>query len=305
MAKLYGHLMVAAYRERYGLHASSGILYNHESPRRRPEFVTRKITRGAAAISLGLQDDLHLGNLDATRDWSFAGDVAEAMWLMLQQDEADDYVVCSGVSRTVRELVETAFAAAGVEVDDRVVVDPEFVRPPDPVPLVGDPAKARERLGWTPRTSFEDMIGAWSRPTCGSCAAPSSEHPDAHHRHPLPERRGAPSRRRWSRWRPSCAPGDEHLVVDGGSTDGTLELLRAAGVRFVSEPDRGPQRRDEQGHRAWPRVTCVGLAERRRRAAARRAGRRARGFRAPARGRVGRRRLHDHRRRRAPRSARA
>jgi GDPmannose 4,6-dehydratase len=130
VAKLYGHLMVAAYRERYELHASSGILYNHESPRRRPEFVTRKITRGAAALSLGLQEELRLGNLDATRDWSFAGDVAEAMWLMLQQDRADDYAVCSGQSRTVRDLVETAFAAAGVEVDGRVVVDPEFVRPP-------------------------------------------------------------------------------------------------------------------------------------------------------------------------------
>jgi len=160
VAKLYGHLMVSTYRERYGMHASSGILYNHESPRRRPEFVTRKITRGAAAISLGLQSQLRLGNLDATRDWSFAGDVAEAMWLMLQQEEGGDYVVCSGVSRTVSELVEAAFAAAGVPVDDHVVVDPEFVRPNDPVPLVGDPAKARKQLGWTPRTSFEDMIGA-------------------------------------------------------------------------------------------------------------------------------------------------
>jgi GDPmannose 4,6-dehydratase len=160
VAKLYGHLMVAAYRERYGMHASSGILYNHESPRRRPEFVTRKITRGAAAISLGLQDELRLGNLDATRDWSFAGDVAEAMWLMLQQDQGGDYVVCSGVSRTVHDLVETAFAAVGISTDGRVVVDPEFVRPPDPVPLVGDPTKAREQLGWTPRTSFDDMIAA-------------------------------------------------------------------------------------------------------------------------------------------------
>ena len=160
VAKLYGHLMVAAYRDRYGLHASSGILYNHESPRRPADFVTRKITRGAAAISLGLEDELRLGNLDATRDWSFAGDVAEAMWLMLQQDRGDDYVVCSGVSRTVRELVETAFGFAGVEVDDRVVVDPEFVRPPDPVPLVGSADKARDKLGWAPRTSFEDMIGA-------------------------------------------------------------------------------------------------------------------------------------------------
>ncbi len=160
VAKLYGHLMVSTYRDRYGLHASSGIAYNHESARRPPEFVTRKVTRTAAAISLGLADELRLGDLDATRDWSFAGDVAEAMWLMLQQERGDDYVVCSGVSRTVRELVETAFGFAGVEVDDRVVVDPEFVRPPDPVPLVGDPAKAREKLGWAPSTSFEEMIGA-------------------------------------------------------------------------------------------------------------------------------------------------
>jgi len=160
VAKLYGHLMVSTYRERYGMHASSGILFNHESPRRPPEFVTRKVTRTAAAISLGLADELRLGDLDATRDWSFAGDVAEAMWLMLQQEQGDDYVVCSGVSRTVRELVETAFGFAGLEVDERVVTDPEFVRPPDPVPLVGNPAKARERLGWAPRTSFEEMIGA-------------------------------------------------------------------------------------------------------------------------------------------------
>ncbi len=158
VAKLYGHLMVSTYRERYGMHASSGILYNHESPRRPPEFVTRKITRAAAAISLGQADELRLGNLDATRDWSFAGDVAEAMWLMLQQDTGDDYVVCSGVSRTVRELVETAFGLVGMPVDGRVVVDPEFVRPPDPVPLVGDNSKARELLGWAPRTGFEQMI---------------------------------------------------------------------------------------------------------------------------------------------------
>jgi len=160
VAKLYGHLMVSTYRERYGMHASSGILYNHESPRRPPEFVTRKVTRTAAAISLGQADELRLGNLDATRDWSYAGDVAEAMWLMLQQDAGDDYVVCSGVSRSVRELVETAFGFAGIEVDNHVVTDPEFVRPPDPVPLVGNPAKAAERLGWQPRTSFEQMIEA-------------------------------------------------------------------------------------------------------------------------------------------------
>jgi len=161
-AKAYAHLMVDVYRTR-DLHASAVILYNHESPRRPPEFVTRKVTRAAAAISLGQQDELHLGNLDDTRDWSFAGDVAEAMWLMLQQDEGDDYVVCSGHSRTVRELVDTAFTAAGLEPDSRVVVDPEFVRPPDPVPLVGDPSKARERLGWEPQTSFEEMIEAMVR----------------------------------------------------------------------------------------------------------------------------------------------
>jgi GDPmannose 4,6-dehydratase len=158
VAKLYGHLMVATYRERYGMHASSGILYNHESPRRPPEFVTRKVTRTAAAIKLGLADELRLGDLDARRDWSFAGDVAEAMWLMLQQDEGDDYVVCSGVSRTVREFVEVAFGIVDLDPEPYVVVDPELVRPPDPVPLVGDPSKARSRLGWAPRTSFEELV---------------------------------------------------------------------------------------------------------------------------------------------------
>ncbi|MEJ7786015.1 MAG: GDP-mannose 4,6-dehydratase [Solirubrobacteraceae bacterium] len=159
VAKLYGHLMVSTYRERYGLHASSGILFNHESPRRPPEFVTRKITRTAAAIKLGLESELRLGDLEATRDWSYAGDVAEAMWLMLQQDAGGDYVVCSGVSRTVRTLVETAFASVDVDPEPHVIVAPEFVRAPDPVPLVGDPAKAHEQLGWEPRTSFEDRIG--------------------------------------------------------------------------------------------------------------------------------------------------
>ena len=158
VAKLYGHLMVASYRERYGLHASSGILFNHESPRRAPEFVTRKVTRAAAAIKLGLESELRLGDLEATRDWGYAGDFADAMWVMLQQDEGDDYVVCTGVSRTVGELARTAFAHVGLDSADYVVVDPAFVRPPDPVPLVGDPAKAREKLAWQPRTSFEEMI---------------------------------------------------------------------------------------------------------------------------------------------------
>jgi GDPmannose 4,6-dehydratase len=158
VAKLYGHLMVSTYRERYGMHASSGILYNHESPRRPPEFVSRKVTRTAAAIKLGLASELQLGDLEARRDWSFAGDVAEAMWLMLQQDAGDDYVVCSGVSRTVRELVDAAFAVVDLDPEPHVVVNPEFVRPTDPVSLVGDPSKARTKLGWEPRTSFEDLI---------------------------------------------------------------------------------------------------------------------------------------------------
>jgi len=159
IAKLYAHLMVTTYRRRYGLHASSGILYNHESPRRPAEFVTRKVTQGAAAIKLGLQSELRLGNLDAQRDWSFAGDVVEAMWLMLQQETGGDYVVASGVGHTVRELTRAAFGQVGLEADDYVVVDPEFVRELDPTPLVGDATLAREQLGWKPRTSFEEMIG--------------------------------------------------------------------------------------------------------------------------------------------------
>jgi GDPmannose 4,6-dehydratase len=158
VAKLYGHLMVSTYRERYGMHASSGILYNHESPRRPPEFVSRRVSRGAAAIKLGLAHELQLGDLDARRDWSFAGDVAEAMWLMLQQPSGDDYVVCSGVSRTVRELVQTAFAVVDLDPDDYVTSDPELVRPREPVSLVGDPSKAQQQLGWVPRTSFEELM---------------------------------------------------------------------------------------------------------------------------------------------------
>jgi GDPmannose 4,6-dehydratase len=157
-SKLYAHCMVAAYRERYKLHASSGIAYNHESPRRPAEFVTRKITRGAAAIKLGLVSKLELGDLSATRDWGHSRDFVQAMWLMLQQDEADDYVIATGVSRTVRELVETAFACVGLDPDEHVTVNPDLVRPAEPVPLVGDATKAKERLGWQPQTSFEDLI---------------------------------------------------------------------------------------------------------------------------------------------------
>jgi GDPmannose 4,6-dehydratase len=159
VAKLYAHLMIASYRERYGMHATSGIVYNHESPRRPPEFVTRKVTRAAAAIKLGRQGELRLGDLSATRDWGHARDYVEAMWLALQQPEADDYVIATGVSRSVGELASTAFDAVGLDHEEYVVVDPDFVRPPDPVPLVGDPSKVKAQLRWEPRTSFEEMIG--------------------------------------------------------------------------------------------------------------------------------------------------
>jgi GDPmannose 4,6-dehydratase len=158
VAKLYGHMMVGAYRERYGMHASSGILFNHESPRRPADFVTRKVTRTAAAIKLGLASELRLGDMNATRDWAHARDVVEAMWMMLQRHEGGDYVVCTGVSRSVRELVDVAFQVVDLDPEPYVVVDPAFVRPPDPVALVGDPTKAMRELGWHPRTTFEDMV---------------------------------------------------------------------------------------------------------------------------------------------------
>jgi GDPmannose 4,6-dehydratase len=160
VAKLYGHLMVSSYRERYGMHLSSGIAFNHESSRRSEEFVTRKITRAAAAIKLGLQDELRLGDVSATRDWGFAGDFAEAMWLMLQRPSGDDFVLATGISRSVRELAAAAFGHVGLDAEEHIVVDSDLVRPPEAVHLVGDPTKAREQLGWEPRTSFEEMIGA-------------------------------------------------------------------------------------------------------------------------------------------------
>jgi GDPmannose 4,6-dehydratase len=159
-AKAYGDAMIDAYRSRHGVHASAAILFNHESPRRPPAYVTRKVTRGAAAIALGVQERLELGDLEAVRDWSFAGDVAEGMWRMAQAGEPGDYVLASGTGRTVGELVRTAFAAAGVEPDGRVVVDPALVRTPRRVPTIGDPSRARDRLGWTAATTFEDLVGA-------------------------------------------------------------------------------------------------------------------------------------------------
>jgi GDPmannose 4,6-dehydratase len=158
VAKAYGHFITVNYRESYRLHATSGILFNHESPRRGLEFVTRKITWHAAAIKLGLASELHLGNLDAERDWGYAGDYVRAMWLMLQQDTPDDYVVATGVAHSVRDCVEVAFDHAGVDVDDRVVIDPAFLRPAEVEHLVGDAAKARRVLGWEPEVGFEQLI---------------------------------------------------------------------------------------------------------------------------------------------------
>jgi len=157
VAKVYGHHITVNYRESYDLFAVSGILFNHESPRRGLEFVTRKISDGVARIKLGLTDELRLGNLDAKRDWGFAGDYVEAMWLMLQQDEPADYVIATGEEHSVREFAEVAFERAGLDPDKHVVVDPRFLRPAEVDHLVGDASKALAELEWSPRTSFREL----------------------------------------------------------------------------------------------------------------------------------------------------
>lgn len=158
VSKLYAHWITVNYRESYGMFACSGILFNHESPRRGFEFVTRKVSSGVAKIKLGLQKELRLGNLEAKRDWGYAGDYVEAMWLMLQQDEPDDYVVATGETHSVRELVEIAFDHVGLDWRDHVVVDPKFVRPAEVDVLVGDATKARTKLGWRPKVSFQELV---------------------------------------------------------------------------------------------------------------------------------------------------
>jgi len=158
VAKVYGHWITVNYRESYDLHASSGILFNHESPRRGLEFVTRKITHGAAQIALGQATELRLGNLDAKRDWGFAGDYVEAMWRMLQQEAPDDFVICTGETHSVREFCEFAFGRAGLDYKDHVVVDERFFRPAEVDLLVGDAAKAETQLGWRPRTRFNQLV---------------------------------------------------------------------------------------------------------------------------------------------------
>jgi len=157
-AKLYAHWMTVNYRESFGMHASSGILFNHESPLRGIEFVTRKVTDGVARIKLGLQSELRLGNLDAQRDWGFAGDYVQAMWLMLQQEQADDYVIATGQTTSVRRFCELAFAHVGLDYEAFVTVDPRFYRPAEVDILQGKPIKAEQKLGWHARTSLEELV---------------------------------------------------------------------------------------------------------------------------------------------------
>jgi len=158
-AKVFGHDIVVNYRESYGLHASSGILFNHEGPRRGMEFVTRKVTNAAARIKLGLQHELVMGNLDSKRDWGYAGDYVKAMWMMLQQDEPDDYVVATGKTHSIEDLVERAFAEVGIDNwQDYVRQDPKFYRPAEVDLLIGDPTKAKEKLGWEPEVGFPELV---------------------------------------------------------------------------------------------------------------------------------------------------
>jgi GDPmannose 4,6-dehydratase len=159
VAKAYGHWITVNYRESYGLYAVSGILFNHESPRRGIEFVTRKVTDGVARIKLGLATELRLGNLDARRDWGFAGDYVEAMWRMLQQPEPDDYVIGTGETHSVRDLVEAAFSHVGLDWSRHVVVDPRFIRPAEVDLLQADPRKARTKLAWAPTVGFRELVG--------------------------------------------------------------------------------------------------------------------------------------------------
>ena len=157
-AKVNAYYNVLAYREAYGMHASNGILFNHESPRRGETFVTRKITRGLARILAGLDDKLYLGNLDAKRDWGYAKDYVEAMWLMLQQDEPDDYAIATGETHSIREFLDAAFGMVGLDWHDYVEIDPRYFRPADVDLLMGDPSKAKKVLGWEPRTGFMELV---------------------------------------------------------------------------------------------------------------------------------------------------
>jgi GDP-D-mannose dehydratase len=157
-AKVYSYWMTVNYRESYGLHANNGILFNHESPRRGETFVTRKITRAAARIKAGLQEKLYLGNLDAKRDWGYAPEYVEAMWLMLQQDKPDDYVIATGETHSIREFLDLSFGHAGLEWQKYVEIDPHYYRPAEVDLLIGDASKAKKKLGWTPKTKFPELV---------------------------------------------------------------------------------------------------------------------------------------------------
>lgn len=158
VAKLYGHWITVNYRESFNMHASSGILFNHESPLRGIEFVTRKVTDGVARIKHGLQKKLRLGNIDTKRDWGYAGDYVQAMWMMLQQNHADDYVIATGMTTTVRDMCDIAFSHVGLNYEDYIVIDPQFYRPAEVDVLLGNPAKAFERLGWRAKTSLQELV---------------------------------------------------------------------------------------------------------------------------------------------------
>ncbi|MCG2799841.1 MAG: GDP-mannose 4,6-dehydratase [Cellulomonas sp.] len=172
VAKVFGHYMTINYRESYGMHASSGILFNHESPRRGPEFVTRKVSLAVARIAAGLQDTITLGNLDAKRDWGFAGDYVEGMWRMLQQDEPDDYVLSTEQTHSIRELLDVAFDEVGIsDWSDKVGQDPRFMRPAEVELLIGDSTKAHEKLGWTPKVTFDELVRMMVRSDVEALAA--------------------------------------------------------------------------------------------------------------------------------------
>jgi GDPmannose 4,6-dehydratase len=177
VSKVFGHYITVNYRESYGLYACSGILFNHESPRRGLEFVTRKVTDGVARIKLGLTDHLSLGNLDAHRDWGFAGDYVQAMWLMLQQPQPDDYVVATGISHSVRDLVAAAFSHAGLSWEDHVRIDPAFLRPAEVEHLIGDAAKAKQQLGWVPAVDFNALVAMMVDADVERLARAPREHP--------------------------------------------------------------------------------------------------------------------------------
>ena len=180
-AKVYAHWITVNYREAYDLHASNGILFNHESPRRGETFVTRKITRAVGRIHLGLQDRLYLGNLDAKRDWGHASDFVEAMWLMLQQDEPDDYVIATGKTHSVREFVEAAFAIVGLNYTDFVETDPRYLRPTEVDLLQGDAGKARRKIGWTPKIDFEQLVKIMVEADIELAAQEKTLHDAGHH----------------------------------------------------------------------------------------------------------------------------